>query len=150
MRESLAVVCGAMVLSAWLAWTALAADPAPPKHPLAQEHPIVVDARGIIPPIAWSVPGVTEPVQSVHDRMVTDKVTTLKLRPGKYIFMTTSSSLARATRRWLRVTTIFSFEFTVNLDAKLDYMKTIDGCVGGRGTSTLLVRCRKMQPIEPY
>lgn len=134
MRKSFAVVCGAMALSAGLALAAPAADPAPPpKHPLAQEHPIVVDARGIIPPIAWSVPGVTEPVQSVHDRMVTDKVTTLKLRPGKYIFMTT----------------IFSFEFTVNLDAKLDYMKTIDGCVGGRGTSTLLVKCRKMQPIEP-
>ena len=134
MRKSLAVVCGAMALSAGLALAAPAADSAPPKHPLAQEHPIVIDARGIIPPIAWSVPGVTEPVQSVHDRMVTDKVTILKLRPGKYIFMTT----------------IFSFEFTVNLDAKLDYMKTIDGCVGGRGTSTLLVTCRKMQPIEPY
>ncbi|MEK6605772.1 MAG: hypothetical protein AABY77_07775, partial [Nitrospirota bacterium] len=134
MRGFIAVVCGAMALSAGLVLAAPAADPVPPpKHPLAQEHPIVVDARGIIPPIAWSVPGVTEPVQSVHDRMVTDKVTTLKLRPGKYIFMTT----------------IFSFEFTVNLDGKLDYMKTIDGCVGGRGTSMLMVTCRKMQPIEP-
>jgi hypothetical protein len=122
-----------MVLLAGMVFAAPAADQAPPKHPLAQEHPIVVDARGIIPPIAWSVPGVTEPIQSVHDRMVTDKVTTLKLRPGKYIFMTT----------------IFSFEFTVNLDGKLDYMKTIDGCVGGRGTSMLMVKCRKMQPIEP-
>ena len=133
MRESIAVVCGAVALLAVLAFAAPAAGQASPKHPLAQEHPIVVDARGIIPPIAWSVPGVTEPVQSVHDRMVTDKVTTLKLKPGKYIFMTT----------------IFSFEFTVNLDGKLDYMKTIDGCVGGRGTGTLLVKCRKMQPIEP-
>ena len=133
MRESLAVVCGALVLSAGLALAAPVADPAPPRHPLAQEHPIVVDARGIIPPIAWSVPGLTEPIQSVRDRMVTDKVTTLKLRPGKYIFMTT----------------IFSFEFTVNLDGKLDYMKTIDGCVGGRGTSMLMVKCRKMQPVEP-
>jgi len=133
MREFIAVVCGAMVLSAGMAFAASPADQAPPKHPLAQEHPIVVDARGIIPPIAWSVPGVTEPIQSVHDRMVTDKVTTLKLRPGKYIFMTT----------------IFSFEFTVNLDGKLDYMKTIDGCVGGRGTALLLVECRKMQPVDP-
>jgi len=133
MRESLAVVCGAMVLSAGLALAAPVVDPAPPRHPLAQEHPIVVDARGIIPPIAWSVPGLTEPIQSVRDRMVTDKVTTLKLRPGKYIFMTT----------------IFSFEFTVNLDGRLDYMKTIDGCVGGRGTSMLMVTCRKMQPVEP-
>ncbi len=129
MRESMVVACGTVVLSVGLAF----ADQTPPKHPLAQEHPIVVDARGILPPIAWSVPGVTEPLQSVRDRMVTDKVTTLKLRAGRYMFMTT----------------IFSFEFTVDLDGKLGYMKTIDGCVGGRGTSTLQVMCRKMQPVEP-
>ncbi|TAL12617.1 MAG: hypothetical protein EPO02_01075 [Nitrospirae bacterium] len=133
MRESLAVACGAVMMAAGLAFAAPAAEQAPAKHPLAQEHPIVVDARGIIPPIAWSVPGVTEPIQSVRDRMVTDKVTTLQLRPGKYMFMTT----------------IFSFEFTVSLDGKLDYMKTIDGCVGGRGTATLMVTCRKMQPVDP-
>jgi hypothetical protein len=112
-------------------WTA-AGEQVQPKHPLAQEHPIVFDATGIVPPMPWNIPGVTEPIQSVRDRMMTDKVTTLKLRPGRYIFMTT----------------IFSFEFTVNLDGKLDYMKTIDRCVGGRGTSTLLVKCRKMQPVE--
>lgn len=133
MRESIAVVCGALVLAAGMAFAAPAVDSAPPTHPLKQEHPIVVDAREILPPIAWSVPGVTEPLQSVHDRMMTDKVTTLKLRPGKYNFMTT----------------IFSFEFTVNLDGKLDYMKTIDGCVGGRGMATLQVKCRKMQPVDP-
>ncbi|MEK6695358.1 MAG: hypothetical protein AABY67_08385 [Nitrospirota bacterium] len=133
MRESLAVVCGAMVLSAGLAFAAPAADPAPPKHPLAQEHPIVFDSTAITPPMPWSIPGLTEPIQSVRDRMMTDKVTALKLRAGRYTFMTT----------------VFSFEFTVNLDGKLDYMKTIDGCVGGRGTGTLMVKCRKMQPIEP-
>ena len=133
MRQSVGVACGAVVIAAGLAFAAPATEQAPSKHPLAQEHPIVFDAMGINPPMPWSVPGVTEPVQSVRDRMVTDKVTTLKLRPGRYIFMTT----------------IFSFEFTVNLDGKLDYMKTIDGCVGGRGTATLLVKCRKMQPIEP-
>ena len=133
MRESLAVVCGVMVLSAGLAFAAPAADQAPPTHPLKQEHPIVFDSTAINPPMPWSIPGFTEPIQSVRDRMMTDKVTTLKLRPGKYSFMTT----------------VFSFEFTVNLDGKLDYMKTIDGCVGGRGASTLLVTCRKMQPIDP-
>lgn len=133
MRGFIAVVCGAMVLSAGLALAAPAVDSAPPKHPLAQEHPIVFDSTAITPPMPWSIPGLTEPIQSVRDRMMTDKVTTLKLRPGKYIFMTT----------------IFSFEFTVNLDGNLDYMKTIDGCVGGRGTSMLQVTCRKMQPIEP-
>ena len=134
MKQPLSAFWGAAAIAAGLVIAAPAlADQAPPKHPLAQEHPIVVDSTAINPPMPWSVPGVTEPVQSVHDRMVTDKVATLKLRPGRYIFMTT----------------IFSFEFTVSLDGKLDYVKSIDRCVGGRGTSTLLVTCRKMQPIEP-
>ncbi len=134
MRQYVGAACGMVMLSAGLVFTApVWADQALPKHPLAQEHPIVIDATGIVPPIAWSVPGVTEPVQSVHGRMVTDKVVTLQLRPGKYMFMTT----------------IFSFEFTVSLDGKLDYMKSIDRCVRGRDTSMLLVTCRKMQPVEP-
>ena len=133
MKKPLGAFWGAAAIAAGLAFaTPAPADQVPPKHPLAQEHPIVFDSTAIHPPMPWSVPGVTEPVQSVHDRMVTDKVSTLKLRPGRYMFMTT----------------IFSFEFTVNLDGKLDYMKTIDGCVGGRGTSTLLVKCRKMQPVD--
>jgi len=102
-----------------------------PKLPLAQEHPIVIDATAIVPPRAWSVPGVTEPLQSVRDRMMTDKVATLKLRPGRYMFMTM----------------VYSFEFIVNLDGKLDYMKHLDKCVEGRGTATLVVKCRISQQI---
>jgi hypothetical protein len=132
MKNPLGAFWGATAFAAAVFVSPALADQAAPKHPLAQEHPIVFDSTGIHPPMPWNIPGVTEPVQSVRDRMVTDKVSTLKLRPGRYIFMTT----------------IFSFEFTVNLDGKLDYMKTIDQCVGGRGTSTLLVTCRKMQPVE--
>lgn len=133
MREFLAVVCGAMALSAELAFAAPASGQAPPKHPLLQEHLIVFDATEINPPMPWNVPGFTEPIQSAHDRMMTDKVSTLKLRPGRYTFMTT----------------VFSFDFTVNLDGKLDYTKTLDRCVEGRGTATLLVKCRKTQANEP-
>src|SRR2546427_2899091 len=102
-----------------------------PKLPLAQEHPIVIDATAIVPPRAWSVPGITEPLQSVRDRMMTNKVATIKLRPGRYMFMTT----------------VFSFEFIVNLDGKLDYHKSQDKCVEGRGTATLVVKCRISQQI---
>jgi hypothetical protein len=101
------------------------AEPNPPKLPLAQAHPIVIDATAIVPPRAWSVPGVTEPLQSVRDRMMTDKVATLKLRPGRYMFMTT----------------VFSFEFMVNLDGNLEYHKNLGQCVGGRGTASLVVKC---------
>ena len=96
-----------------------------PRLPLAQEHSIMINATAIVPPRAWSVPGVTEPLQSVRDRMMTDKVATLKLRPGRYMFMTTA----------------FSFEFMVNLDGKLDYHKNLGKCVGGRGTTSLVVKC---------
>ncbi len=133
MRESLAVVCGAMALSAGLAFAAPAAGQAPPTHPLKQDHPIVFDSTAINPPMPWNIPGFTEPIQSAHGRMMTDKVSTLKLRPGRYTFMTT----------------VFSFNFTVNLDGKLDYIKTLDRCVEGRGTATLLVKCRKTQANEP-
>jgi hypothetical protein len=103
----------------------------PPKLPLAQEHPIMINATAIVPSRAWSVPGVTEPLQSIRDRMMTDRVATLKLRPGRYMFMTMA----------------FSFEFLVNLDGKLDYVKHLDKCVEGRGTATLVIKCRISQQI---
>lgn len=102
-----------------------------PRLPLAQEHPIMINATAIVPPRAWSVPGVTEPLQSVRDRMMTDKVATLKLRPGRYTFMTMA----------------FSFEFMVNLDGKLDYHKNLGKCIGGRGTTSLVVKCIFNQQI---
>ncbi len=125
---------GAVVIMASVWWaTPAAAEQSQPKLPLAQVHPIMINATAIVPPRAWSVPGVTEPLQSVRDRMMTDKVATLKLRPGRYMFMTTA----------------FSFEFLVNLDGKLDYMKHLDKCVEGRGAATLVVKCIFNQQIVP-
>ncbi|HZC68050.1 MAG TPA: hypothetical protein VE201_05465 [Nitrospirales bacterium] len=138
MKSSMSALLGTVVLAAGVMivdglWCEppTVAEQKQPKLPLAQQYPIVIDATGIVPPRAWSVPGVTEPLQSVRDRMMTDKVATLKLRPGRYMFMTTA----------------FSFEFMVNLDGKLDYLKLLDKCVGGRGTATLVVKCRISQQI---
>jgi hypothetical protein len=102
----------------------------PPTHPLAKEHPIEFDARAIVPPIVWSIPQVTDSVQSLN-APTTDKKVTLSLRPGRYSYMTTT----------------FSFEFTVTLDGKLDYLRSLDQCVSGRGTATLVVHCRRTQPF---
>lgn len=129
MRTSVGAAWGAVVISVGLVLGApVRADQPPPKHPMAQEHPIEFDATGIIPPMPWNIPGVTEPLQSVHGRLTTDKVTTLKLRPGRYMFMTT----------------IFSFEFTVNLDGIVDYSKLVQQCVDGRGTAKVIVKCRRI------
>ena len=120
-----AIVAVMIATGATLVVSITIAEQNQPKLPLAQEHPIVIDATAIVPPRAWSVPGITEPLQSVRDRMMTNKVATIKLRPGRYMFMTT----------------VFSFEFIVNLDGKLDYHKGQDKCVGGRGATTLVVKC---------
>src|SRR5881296_4674833 len=124
-----AIVAVMIAASMWWVEPA-AAEQKQPKLPLAQEHPIVVDATAIVPPRVWSVPGITEPLQSVRDRMITNKVATIKLKPGRYMFMTTA----------------FSFEFIVNLDGKLDF-RNLDKCVEGRGTATLVVKCRVSQQI---
>jgi hypothetical protein len=99
------------------------------KHPMAREHPITLDAKVLTPPKPWSIPGVTEPLQSLTAPM-TNQVTTVNLRPGRYMF----------------TTTIIAFSFTVDLDGKLDYSKMHDQCVTGRGTSQLTVTCRYMMP----
>jgi len=103
--------------------------PAITKHPLAQEHPITIDATVLKPPKAWNIPGVTEPLQSLT-ALTSDQVKTLNLRPGRYMFTTTS----------------ISFSFTVDLDGKLDYDKMHDQCVSGRGTSHLTLVCRYLMP----
>jgi len=129
MREFITDVGCAMALLAVLAFAApVRADQPLSKHPMAQEHPIEFDATALIPPVYWTVPGVTEPLQSVRGRQESDRVATLKLRPGRYMYMTTQ----------------FAFEFTVSLDGILDYQKRVDNCVSGRGTAKLVVKCRRL------
>ena len=99
------------------------------KHPLAQTHAIIIDATALKPAKPWSIPGVTEPLQSMTGPTTT-QITTVNLRPGRYMFTTTS----------------LSFGFTVDLEGKLDYAKMHDQCVSGRGTSQLTVTCRYMMP----
>jgi len=101
-----------------------------PPHPLAREHPIEIDATAIHPVVEWHIPGATEPIQSVRPPM-TDKKVTLHLRPGRYTFGTYT----------------FTFEFMVNPDGKLDYLRSLDQCVSGRGTAALIVMCRRTQPF---
>ena len=99
------------------------------KHPLAQTHPITIDATALTPPKVWSVPGVTEPLQSLTANL-SNEVKTLELRPGRYMFTTTSIALT----------------FTVSLDGKLDFDKMHDQCVSGRDTNKLTINCRYIMP----
>jgi len=98
------------------------------------EHKITIDATAIEPPSWWQVPGVTPSIYaSDPDSMDAYKTTdarALGLKPGKYKF----------------VSFTFDFPFTVNLDGKLEYAASLDQCVGGRGTQSLVVTCKRTYP----
>ena len=40
----------------------------------------------------------------------------------------------------------FDFPFAVNLEGKLEFAKSLDQCVEGRGTQTLTIRCSRTYP----
>jgi hypothetical protein len=67
--------------------------------------------------------------ESMDAYKTTDKQT-LALKPGQYKF----------------VSFTFDFPFSVSLDGKLDIAPSLDQCVEGRGTQTLVVRCKRTYP----
>lgn len=98
------------------------------------EHPITIDSTVIDPPSWWYVPGVTPSIynsdpESMDAFKTTDK-RTLKLKPGKYKYISFT----------------FDFPFTVNLEGKVEYSSSLDQCVEGRNTQTLIVRCKRTYP----
>lgn len=98
------------------------------------EHAITVDSTVIDPPSWWYVPGVTPSIynsdpESMDAFKTTDK-RTLNLKPGKYKFISFT----------------FDFPFSVNLEGKVEYSSSLDQCVEGRGTQTLIVRCKRTYP----
>lgn len=107
---------------------------AAPRGPYSKEYEIMVDPRGLTPPTRWHVPGVT-PIIASLDPEYTDAYSTterkaVKLKPGQYRFGTFT----------------FDFPFVITLEGVLDYSTSLDQCVDGRGTRTLVVRCSRTQP----
>ena len=110
----------------------LLSEAAPPAH--SKEFPITVNATELDPPTWWHVPGVTPMIMTMDPETTEAPRTTesreLKLKPGTYRFGTFT----------------FDFPFVVTLDGVLDFARSLDQCVSGRGTQTLTVRCSQMQP----
>ncbi|NOT23618.1 MAG: hypothetical protein HOP22_12960 [Nitrospiraceae bacterium] len=100
----------------------------------SQEHAIMIDATTINPQSWWHVPGVTPSIYASDpesmDAYKTTESRALKLKPGKYKFGSFT----------------FDFPFTVNLEGKLEFAQSLDQCVGGRGTQTLIIRCSRTYP----
>jgi hypothetical protein len=109
---------------------ALAGQPAA----YTQEHAITIDATTIDPQSWWQVPGVTPSIYASDpesmDAYKTTESRALKLKPGKYKF----------------VSFTFDFPFTVTLEGKLEFAQSLDQCVEGRDTQTLVVRCSRTYP----
>ena len=104
----------------------------PPAH--LKEHPITIDATKLVPASWWQVPGVTASIYDSDpdslDAPKTSERRELALKPGKYKFISFT----------------FDFPFAVNLEGKLEFAKSLDQCIEGRGTQTLVVRCKRMYP----
>lgn len=105
-----------------------------PTNPLLREYSIQVNPSALYPPTKWQVPGTT-PLISIMDPVSTvaystEDPKTLKLKPGKYQFGTYT----------------FSFFFNVTLTGELEYDKSLDQCVQGRGKQTLIITCSHTQP----
>lgn len=124
---------GLLVILAGTAASFSVPQAAPPPS-YTKEHSILIDPTVLDPPSWWYVPGVTPSIynsdpESLDAFKTTDK-RTLALKPGKYKFISFT----------------FDFPFSVNLDGKLDFAPSLDQCVEGRGTQTLIVRCKRTYP----
>lgn len=110
------------------------AKAAEPTNPLLREFSITVDPSALNPPTWWHVPGITpliwtkDPINM--DAYKTTQVKKLKLKPGEYRFGTFT----------------FDFLFKVTLEGTLEFAKTLDQCVKGRGSEKLIIRCSHTQP----
>jgi hypothetical protein len=115
---------------------ALCATPgvAGPPQAHLKEHTITIDATPLVPASWWQVPGITPSIWNSDleslEAPKTSEPRALQLKPGKYKFISFT----------------FDFPFTVNLDGTLDFAQSLDQCIDGRGTHTLVVRCKRMYP----
>ena len=131
-RRRLSVCGGLMVGLAAMASSEAGFAGPPPAH--LKEHTITIDATKLVPPSWWQVPGVTPSIYNSDpdslDAPKTSERRELALKPGKYKFISFT----------------FDFPFVVNLEGKLEFAKSLDQCIEGRGTQTLVVRCTRMYP----
>lgn len=132
LRHTRSWLFGGAIMAVGAVWaSALWAGP-PPAH--LKEHTITIDATKLVPASWWQVPGVTPSIYNSDpdslDAPKTSERRDLQLKPGKYKFISFT----------------FDFPFVVDLDGKLDFSKSLDQCIEGRGTHTLLVRCKRMYP----
>lgn len=122
------IVMGLAVCS----WATIGLAGPPSAH--LKEHPISIDPTRLVPQSWWQVPGVTPTIWTLDpessDAFKTSERRELLLKPGKYKFISFT----------------FDFPFVVNLSGMLEFSKVLDQCVEGRGTQTLVIKCKRTYP----
>lgn len=118
---------------AWTAWMGSAAI-AESREPSAMLYPITIDATSIVSQSWWHVPGVTPSIWTsdpeTSDAYRTTDPRVLQLQPGQYKFISFT----------------FDFPFEVTPAGTVEYAPSLNQCVEGRGTPTLIVRCKRTYP----
>jgi hypothetical protein len=99
-----------------------------------QTYAITIDATAIVSQSWWHVPGVTPSIWTsdveTSDAYRTTEARVLQLKPGRYKFISFT----------------FDFPFDVTPAGMVEYAQALNQCVGGRGTSTLIVQCKRTYP----
>jgi hypothetical protein len=125
-----AVASGFVALSALLGFVAATES----RETAAQPYPVTIDATSLVSQSWWTVPGVTPSIWTSDpessDAYRTSEPRILQLTPGRYKFISFT----------------FDFPFEVTQQGTVEFSSTLDQCVGGRGTKTLIVRCKRTYP----
>jgi hypothetical protein len=120
---------GCIALSAVIGFVAIAESQEP-----AAPYPITIDATSIVSQSWWTVPGITPSIWTsdpeTSDAYRTSEPRVLQLPPGRYKFISFT----------------FDFPFEVTQAGTVEFSSSLDQCVGGRGTRTLVVQCKRTSP----
>lgn len=121
---------GCVALSAVIGFVAVTESRETPAMP----YPITIDATSIVSQSWWTVPGITPSIWTsdpeTSDAYRTSEPRVLQLPPGRYKFISFT----------------FDFPFEVTQEGTVEFSSSLDQCVGGRGTQTLVVRCKRTYP----
>ncbi len=121
---------GCVALSAVIGFVAVTESRERP----AMLYPITIDATSIVSQSWWTVPGITPSIWTsdpeTSDAYRTSEPRVLQLKPGHYKFISFT----------------FDFPFEVTPEGMVAYASSLNQCVEGRGTATLIVRCKRTYP----
>lgn len=124
------LVPGCVALSAMIGFAVATESRETPATP----YPITINATSIVSQSWWTVPGITPSIWTsdpeTSDAYRTSEPRVLQLPPGRYKFISFT----------------FDFPFEVTQEGTVEFSSSLDQCVGGRGTQTLVVRCKRTYP----